>query len=423
MILCKLLQAFKNTSKLTEKQAILKEYDSEELRYILKATYESTILFNVKIKPKDIPDPSDKDLSEVFDEAKDILRFCEESKSPKQNKDVVLDFLKKLDSGSQELFVGILNKNWAVGLGSSIVLKLFPDLVSKFNVQLSNTYDPNNIKHQLKSWLLSYKLDGLRCVALRKDSKWILYSRKGKEFLTVDHLKSQLEILYEKYNLTFFDGELYRHGLTFEEIQGPVMAFTKGQVPDMEYHIFVGGDVNKFLAGEDPNHVRVMDNISEPVTHISGTSLGLIHSDDIINKIEESFEQGYEGIMLRDPNNLYDYKRSNALLKLKRSLIEEVSEQSETISDCVVTRIEYKDAFPYIDGGKLYTERLLNKIWVMQENGIEGKVGSGYTLDFRRKYTDKPWELVGMPVEIKHQGWGANGRMRFARLWRAREDL
>ena len=59
----------------------------------------------------------------------------------------------------------------------------------------------------------------------------------------------------------------------------------------------------------------------------------------------------------------------------------------------------------------------------MQKNGVEGKVGSGYSLDFRRKYTDSPWELIGMPVEIKHQGWGANGRMRFARLWRIRKDL
>jgi len=418
-----LFNDLRNTSKPAEKQKVLISYDSPELRELLRLTYDNFILFNVSIKPKDIPPASDKDLGEIFEQAEALFRFCENSNSAKQNKEMVLSLIEKLNFGSQELLVGVINKNWAVGVSSKAIFKWLPGLIKQFNVQLSNTYDPNNIKHQLKSWLLSYKLDGLRCVALRKDSKWILYSRKGKEFLTVDHLKPQLEILYEKYNLTFFDGELYRHGLTFEEIQGPVMAFTKGQVPDMEYHIFVGGDVNKFLAGEDPNHVRVMDNISEPVTHISGTSLGLIHSDDIINKIEESFEQGYEGIMLRDPNNLYDYKRSNALLKLKRSLIEEVSEQSETISDCVVTRIEYKDAFPYIDGGKLYTERLLNKIWVLQKNGIEGKVGSGYTLDFRRKYTDKPWELVGMPVEIKHQGWGANGRMRFARLWRAREDL
>lgn len=418
-----LFNDLRNTSKPIEKQKILVSYDSPELRELLRLTYDNFILFNVNIKPIDIPIPSDKDLGELFDQVSAVLRFCEHSNSAKQNREAVISLLKQLNFGSQELLVGVINKNWSVGISSKAILKWLPGLINQFNVQLSNTYDPNNSKHKLDSWLLSYKLDGLRCVALRKENEWILYSRKGKEFLTVDHLKPQLEKLYDKYGYTFFDGELYKHGLSFEEIQGPVMAFTKGQVPDMEYHLFVAGDVNNFLSGKDPNHVKVMDNKSESVTHIIGTSLGLIQSNEIVDRVEEAFEQGYEGIMLRDPNNLYDYKRSNSLLKLKRSLIEEVSEQSETISDCTVTKIEYKDAFPYIEDGKLYSERLLNKIWVLQENGIEGKVGSGYTLEFRRKYTDNPWELIGMPVEIKHQGWGANGRMRFARLWRIRKDL
>jgi DNA ligase-1 len=418
-----LFNDLRNTSKPAEKQKVLISYDSPELRELLRLTYDNFILFNVNIKPKDMPEPADKDLSDLFEQVESVLRFCENSNSAKQNREMVISLLKQLNFGSQELLVGVINKNWAVGVSSKAVLKWLPGLINQFNVQLSNTYDPNSPKHQLENWLLSYKLDGLRCIALRKEDIWTLYSRKGKEFLTVDHLKPQLEKIYEKYGYTFFDGELYKHGLTFEEVQGPVMAFTKGQVPDMEYHLFVAGDAKKFLSGEDPNHVKVIDNISEPVTHIIGTSLGLIQLNEIVDKVEESFEQGYEGIMLRDPHNLYDYKRSNALLKLKRSLVEEVSEQSETISDCVVTRIEYKDAFPYIENGKLYTERLLNKIWVLQKNGIEGKVGSGYSLDFRRKYTDSPWELIGMPVEIKHQGWGANGRMRFARLWRIRKDL
>ncbi len=419
-----LFNDLRNTSKPSEKQKVLISYDSPELRELLRLTYDNFVLFNVNIKPKDIPVPADKDLGDLFEQVEATLRFCEHSNSAKQNREMVIALLKQLNFGSQELLVGVINKNWAVGVSSKAVLKWLPGLINQFNVQLSNTYDPTKSGHQLLKWLLSYKLDGLRCIALRKENEWFHYSRKGKEFLTVNHLKPQLEALYKKYGWTFFDGELYKHGLTFEEIQGPIMAFTKGQVPDMEYHVFVAGDAKKFLAGEDPNHVEVIEYITEPeAPHIKSTSLGLIELKEIIEKVEEAFEQGYEGIMLRDPDNLYDYKRSNALLKLKRSLIEEVSEQSEVISDCIVTRIEYKDDFPITEDGKIHTERLLNKVWVMQENGIEGKVGSGYSLDFRRKYTEKPWELIGMPVEIKHQGWGANGRMRFARLYRVREDL
>ncbi len=426
-----LLKDLRSTSKPSEKQEILLRYYSPKLKELLRLTYDPFILFNVSVKPKDIPAPSEQDLSDLFEQAEAVFRFCEGSKSAKQNREMMVSLLEKLNFGSQELLVGVLNKNWKVGISSKAVFKLMPGVINQFNVQLANTYDPNNDKHQLKVWLLSYKLDGLRCIALRESSDihydkgiWTMLSRKGKEFLTVNHLKPQLESIYRSTGKTFFDGELYKHGLSFEEVQGPVMAYTKGQVPEIEYHVFVSGDAEKFLGGKDPNHVEVIESIVDPdVTHIKGTSLGMIQLAEVAEKVEEAFDQGYEGVMLRDPDNLYDYKRSNALLKLKRSLLEEASEQIETISDCIVTRIEYKDDFPIIEDGEIHTERLLNKVWVLQENGIESKVGSGYSLDFRRKYTEKPWELIGMKVEIKHQGWGANGRMRFGRLWRIREDL
>ena len=63
------------------------------------------------------------------------------------------------------------------------------------------------------------------------------------------------------------------------------------------------------------------------------------------------------------------------------------------------------------------------RIFVQQEDGIECKVGSGFGLDFRRMYTKKPWDLIGKTVEIKHQQWGRNGRMRFPRLFKIREDV
>lgn len=417
-----LLSDLRNTSKPSEKQAILKAYDCDTLRYMLRAAYDPFTLFNVNIKPKEMPAPANQDLGEVFDEAKAVLRFCEHSKSAKQNREMVIKLLEKLNSGSQELFVGILNKNWKSGVSAKTVVKLFPGLIKQFTVQLANTYDPNNKQHQLPVWFVSYKLDGVRCIALRDEGIWTLYSRKGKEFLTVEHLKDQLENLYSKYGWTFFDGELYKHGLKFEEIQGPVMAFTQGQISTMEYHCFVAGKAENFLAGENPNDVDVLSGPSEEdAPMIKFVGRGKIAAILIEEELEKAFEKGYEGIMLRDPDQLYDYKRSHALLKLKRRLDGE--DQGEIISDCIVTSIEYNEEFPIIEDGELHTEKLLNRIWVQQEDGTLCKVGSGYSLEFRRKYTENPTDLIGKIVEIKHQEWGANGRMRFPRLIRVREDL
>lgn len=418
-----LLEELRATSKPSEKIDTLMKYKSKLLVGIIKATYDPFILFNVKIDISEVIAPGDYDISELEDEFNAVIRFCTNSASPKQNKEMIMVLVQKLNKGSQDLLIGTLNKNWRVGISSKSIIKLFPGLLKRFNVQLSNKYKKGHKPHVLPKWILSYKLDGLRCVALRDSNGWSMYSRTGKEFLTVEHLKPQLENLYINHGWTFFDGELYKHGLPFEEIQGPIMAFTKGQVENMDYHIFVAGDAEKFLLNIEPNHVDPVVEFEHPdAPNIYFVTKGEIKESDIYKSLEEAFDQGYEGIMLRDPSHLYDYKRSNTLLKLK-STDDEDNQQGETISDCIVIDIEYNDKFPVINDGVLTYKRLLNKLWVLQDNGVKCKVGSGYTLDFRNAYTDNPFDLIGKVVEIQHQNWGSNGRMRFPRLIKVREDL
>jgi ATP-dependent DNA ligase len=416
----------KNTSKPKEKQDVLKRYESGLLSYLITATYDPFKLYHVNIKKGDIPAPGPADLSETETELLDLLSFCAGSNSNKQNRERVVELLSLLNEGSQELLIGTLNKNWKAGLGVRNILKVYPNIVPRFEVQLANTYNREKSYDKIKSWVWSYKLDGLRCIALRSSSdeyydkgKWTLYSRKGKEFLTVEHLKAELEVMYQSTGHTFFDGELYKHGLSFEEIQGPVMAFTKGQVEDMEYHMFIGGDANDFLKGKGRKNYKVLGGECEDVTpHLYCVNKGVIEKDEIEDKLEEAFAAGYEGIMLRDLSIPYDYKRSDAILKLKQGL----NDDGEIITDCVVDSIEYDD-FPVIIDGVMVTEHLLVRLWVIQPDGIKCKVGSGFDLEFRRYYTEHPDELIEKIVEIKHQMWGAQGRMRFPRLYRVRLDL
>lgn len=412
-----LLTELRATSRLKEKEQVLLSHDSEILRGLIVYAYDPFKNFNVNIKPMDIPHPGEVSIEAVWDKVKALFEFCEGSMSNKQNREKAFETLLGLNEKSQELVVNTINKNWKAGVSKKTLLKLFPGIVAHFVVQLANVYNPD--KHDCTGRIWSYKLDGLRCVALRYSSGWILYSRQGKEFLTVEHLKPQLEHLYKKFGWTFFDGELYKHGWAFEAVQGAVMGFTKGQVPDIEYHVFVAGSASNFLSGTNEDQVNIVFGPS----HLGAPGIKFVNQgpvgadEDVKDIIEEAFSLGYEGIMLRDPNQLYDYKRSDALLKYKQG-----EEDGEIISDCVVTRID-TDRFPVIEGGRLHYESLLVRLWVQQADGVECKVGSGFDLEFRRKYTEKPWELIGKDVEIKHQQWGSGGRMRFPRLIKVREDL
>ncbi len=426
--LTNLLEDLKSTSKPNEKQQILKNYDSDFLRYVLKAAYEPFVMYHIKLKPSEIPIPGEKDIVDI--DLKSLLDFCIQSQSPKQNRKAVIEQLSLLTKGSQDLLIGILNKNLKCGLGVRNILKVFHGLVSMFEVQLANTYKEDK-GYKIKKWLWSYKLDGLRCIALRINGEWEFRTRKGKEFLTVDHLKEQLESLYIKYGYTFFDGELYKHGLKFEEIQSLVMGFKKGTAHNIEYHIFVAGSAESFLNQRVEGIVALTDTtISDDLNNVVVVETGIIDIDHalIMDILDRAFSMGYEGIMLRDIDVPYDFKRSDKIIKLKSN-----EDEGEEISDCVVLDIEI-DLYPVIikierefegdyEHSEMVYEKLLVKLIVEQKNGIECKVGSGFSLDFRRYYTENPEDLIGKTVEILHQGYGANGRMRFPRLKRIREDL
>jgi ATP-dependent DNA ligase len=425
------LKDLRNTSKPLEKIKILKRYDREfpgVFRNFIYMSYDPFEHFNIKLTKKDLSS-SDAEGSIMLrlNDIYEALDFCKNSFSHKQNREKLLPILVELHPQEREFIMGVTNKNWKAGVGEKLIVKAFPKLINTFQVQLANTYDPE--KHKVAGRVWTYKLDGVRCIALRIKGEWKMFSRQGKEFLTVDHIKPYLEKMYQldESKPDFWDGELYKHGLSFEEVQGLVTSYTKGTAEEIEYHYFVNGFAGSFFNQniEGINYLSPYNDSDDSPWPLKCVQGGIVESEDEVEEIfQGAIEAGYEGIMLRDPNQSYDFKRSNALLKMKQST--KGSDEGEQISDCVVTDIVYGD-FPYIENGRMKVEKdLLIKLWVQQEDGILCKVGTfkGFGLDdFRRYYTKNPWEILGMKVEIKHQGYGKNGRMRFPRLFRLRKDL
>jgi DNA ligase-1 len=414
-----------STSKPSEKIEILNRYDELyqfNFKNFLFLSYDPFVQHNVKLSIKELPVPGDNEIINILEEVYGAIDFCTDSLSPKQNREKLFPVFAKINKQEQEFLFKVINKNWKVGISNKIVLKAFPGLISTFDVQLANTYKKD--KHNVIGRVWTYKLDGLRCVALREDDGWHMYSRSGKEFWTVDHIKVWLEKFYvlDKSCPTFWDGELYKHGLRFEDVQGLVMGFTQGTAEDLEYHTFVQGPSESFLnqtLKDITSHSPWKDNDGPvPIKYSQG---GIIEKEeDVDAALEHAFEMGYEGIMMRDTDKEYDYKRSNALLKYKE--LENDEQSMEITSDCVVLDIEFDD-YPIIEDGVMHYEDLLVTLIVEQPDGVLCRMGSGFNLDFRRKYKENPEELLGKTVEVKHQRWGTHGRMRFPRLMRIREDL
>jgi len=228
-------------------------------------------------------------------------------------------------------------------------------------------------------------------------------------------------LLYEKFGYTFVDGEAYKHGIAFADVQGMVMGFTQGTAFDIDFNVFIVGYVQSFLTQSDSGMTIPTKEMTAGMKYLHALDQHLVEDENVYEELDKAFAEGYEGIMLRDPDVLYNFKRSDAILKLKESLDSETGEQ---YADCTVVDYLFDD-FPVIEDGVMVTKTLLVKLWVRQHtyNDKICKVGSGYDLKFRYYYTENIDELMGKIVEIKFQDYGSKGLMRFPRLHRVREDL
>jgi len=164
------------------------------------------------------------------------------------------------------------------------------------------------------------KLDGVRCI-FTKDGA---YSRTGKEFKNLAHIKYDLTDFFRKYPDIVLDGELYNHALKndFEKIislvrkQKPTDQDARDAQHLVQYHVYDA--THDMLHDVDYEHrfnwlTRYLP-IAATMTLIKNT---IVNSYDEAKMLHDAhLAQGYEGSMLR-LNKKYEHKRSYNLQKFK----------------------------------------------------------------------------------------------------------
>jgi len=160
------------------------------------------------------------------------------------------------------------------------------------------------------------KLDGMRAVICQEGA----FSRNGKKWVTIPHIKEQLAPIFEKYPDIAFDGELYNHKLKedFNKIAS-LAKKTKPTEKDLEESAKMLQYWIYDVIGIDKNFKERYDWIFQNVT---GSSIQVVATDQC-NDIEELdtwygsyIECGFEGQIVRI-DKPYEHKRSKHLLKRK----------------------------------------------------------------------------------------------------------
>ena len=438
-----IFENLKNTSGRLDKETIIRENkDNELFMEILKFLCNDMIVTGI----------STKKIVRLVDMEYDINTL---------KIDLVLNYIKTHNTGRDEdigyvqafcqsqpeecydFLIGVFTKSYKCGITAKTLNKIIPKSVPEFGVMLAESYfkykkdkQGNRVKvtsvdlTKLDSdFIVTEKLDGMRCVMIKQGKAINFYSRQGQEITGLDEIMEDAEILPDG----VYDGELIAEG-TFAESKDQYKetmkrARIKGRKTKLKLVCFdYIESVDDFLNGscttpfEDRKDklysiLRTTPDITEDDEYVElDTCEKIKYLDNLykgkdIDEISTFFETvmtlGGEGLMINVANAPYETKRVKNLLKYK----------------------EFYNADLRVTGvyeGTGANKGKLGGIYVNYK-GFTDKVGSGFDKEERETYLNNPELIVGKIVDIQYFEETTNQEnddisMRFATFKGIRED-
>ena len=324
---------------------------------------------------------------------------------------------KHFNQKQEELILAILDKDLKCGLQVSTINKVIPNLIKTYDVCLANKFDAK--KHILTNdWVIERKLDGVRCNVINKDGVIKCYSRQGKEITTLGKLITELEGRMP--NNTVFDGEICLvddKGL--ESFQG-IMKEIKRKNHTIENPLLLCFDMltlDEFEAKKGTiKYTDRMDRLkkwyvnqdwctrNKVAQHMSIVNYEIYSQKALEEWNKRVKEWNWEGLMFRKDVG-YEGKRTNNLLKYKMFQDAEYK----------VLAVEEGDAQELIDG-VMHKIKCVGNL-VIEHKGNKVGVGTGLSLEQRKRWYEHPEEIVGKTITVKYfsevQDQNGNYSLRF----------
>lgn len=259
--------------------------------------------------------------------------------------------------------------------------------------------------------LASPKLDGVRCLII----DGVAMSRSLKPIPN-----KFTQQLFGRKEFNGLDGELIVGEDTakdvFQRTSSGVMSI-EGK-PEVTYHVF-----DTFLGDHDfAERLKLVEKRVRGFVNIQLVEHVLIKDELRLHMHEdELLEDGYEGVMLRDPRGGYKHGRSTLkegwLIKLKRFADSEAEITGyaclmHNANEATTNELGQQERSSKQDG-KVATETLGSITCRDLKTGIEFEIGSGFTADQRRLLWIARRKLKGRIAKYKYQPVGVKDKPRF----------
>lgn len=309
----------------------------------------------------------------------------------------LLRYVAEENEDVEKLLTQLICKDLSIGCDAKTINKEIPSLIPTFDVQLANKYFDKPEYVEGKQFAITTKIDGGRIIALKENGQVSFFTRAGQVYEGLVDLESEmLRLLPDNICL---DGEITlfdRGTLSSKEAYKETMKIVRTK--DKEKHgikmlVFDCMPVSDFKEQTSSltylqrrQMLDCMTAFYEGVTEYFEL-LPILYLGDDTSKITEildtEIDKGEEGIMINICDALYEFKRTNSLLKVKKM---------QTM-DLEIVGFEEGE-------GRL--SGMLGAILVRYKNGNVVKVGSGFSDEIRTLIWTEPSDFLGKIVEVQY---------------------
>ena len=389
-----LTEVERSPSKNTKVELIRRALDiAPELGKLFELALSPYITFGVAKLPKTIL-PGETEARPIVDEAAFALldRLARRELTGNAAQEAIGRFRGFTTLEQDEAFSRILLKDLRCGVSESSVNKARPGTVPVFSCQLAMSEMPSLTTLEFPIYA-EPKWDGVRTIAIKRNGVVTLFSRNGLPFTNFVELQNALTAMPDN---TVLDGEVVSPR-GFAALMKRTKADTGKSVDvPIKYMVFDALPLTAWDVQKCATPLRSRRELAEvAVGNIANTNLVVlsraVHCGNV-EVIEEFYADqlalGLEGIMLKDPNGLYTFKRNKTWLKLK---------PFDTADLKVVGLIEGKGKYEGSLGALICEGMHHGKL-------VRTEVGSGFTDAERLALWCHPIpNLGGRTAEIRYQ--------------------
>jgi len=304
--------------------------------------------------------------------------------------------LTSLSPKNAKVLERIIAKDLKCGVSTATANDVWLGLIVDYPCMLASQYEQKLVDKIQWPAMVQLKLDGMRFNAVVRDGQCEFKSRNGKTIDLLGNLEKEFVELANGMDVVF-DGELIVKDdggiLNRQTGNGILNKAVKGTISDTEaamVHATIWDHIPYmyFTSGECPTPYKLRFVRLKEADKISIVPNFIVENiEEAQAKFKEYYDQGEEGIILKDMHAPWENKRSKSLIKFKGEL------------ECDLKIVDVED------GTGKYEDMLGALVCESEDGIIKVKVGSGFNDEDRKNI--KKQDVLGKVVAVKY-----NARIR-----------